>query len=164
FMNVNGREPEGIIDPGDYEKLRTELIRKIEGITGPDGENICSRAYRPEDLYREVNGVPPDLIVYFGGLGWRSVGSVGTGCIYTFDNDTGSDEANHDWNGIFIMNEIGCVTGNLKQGYMDSISIYDIAPTILDLYGMKFPAETNGKSLTSSRDEGLVGRLKSIWN
>lgn len=164
FMNVKGREPEGIIDPGDYEKLRTGLIRKIEGIAGPDGENICSRAYRPEDLYREVNGVPPDLVVYFGGLGWRSVGSVGTGCIHTFDNDTGSDEANHDWNGIFIMNELGCETGNLKQGYMDNISIYDIAPTILDLYGMKSPAETNGKSLTSSRDEGLFDRLKSIWN
>jgi predicted AlkP superfamily phosphohydrolase/phosphomutase len=164
FMNVKGREPEGIVDPGNYEKVRSELIRKIEAIAAPDGENIGSRAYRPEDLFREVNGVPPDLIVYFGDLGWRSVGSVGTGNVHTFENDTGSDEANHNWNGIFMINETGCRAGNLKQGYMDSISIYDIAPTILNLYGMKFPGETNGRSLTSAREEGLFGRLKRMWN
>jgi predicted AlkP superfamily phosphohydrolase/phosphomutase len=164
FLNVKGREPEGIIDPGDYEKIRSELIRKIEGIPGPDGASIGSRAHRPEDLYRDVNGVPPDLIVYFGDLGWRSVGSVGTGKIHTFENDTGSDEANHDWRGIFIINENGCRAGKLKQGFTEGIGIYDIAPTILDLFGMKFAGETNGKSLTGLSDEGILGRLKRIWN
>ena len=102
--------------------------------------------------------------VYFGALGWRSVGSVGLGKIHTFENDTGSDEANHDWNGIFILNENGCKAGNLTQGYTDGIKIYDIAPTVLDLFGMKLEGETIGKSLTNSRSEGLFGRLKKIWN
>ena len=38
---------------------------------------------------------PPDLFVYFGDLRWRSVGTVGTGQIHTFENDTGPDDANH---------------------------------------------------------------------
>ena len=50
-----------------------------------------------------VNGVAPDLIVYFGDLDWRSVGAVGLGSIHTFENDTGPDEANHDWHGIFML-------------------------------------------------------------
>ena len=29
FMNVKGREPEGIVAPEDYEKVRSELIEKI---------------------------------------------------------------------------------------------------------------------------------------
>jgi len=163
FMNVKGREPEGVIEPGDYEEIRSELIRKIEAIPGPDGENIGTRAYRPGDIYRETNGVPPDLIVYFGALGWRSVGSVGLGNIHTFENDTGSDDANHDWNGIFILDENGCRAGNLEQGYRDGIEIYDIAPTILDLFGMKLEGETAGESLTSTGTDGLIGRIKRIW-
>lgn len=162
FMNVRGREPEGILEPGDYEKVRSELIRKIEAIPGPDGEDIGTKAHRPEDIYREANGVPPDLIVYFGALGWRSVGSVGRGSIHTFENDTGSDEANHDWNGVFILNENGCRAGNLEPGYRNGIRIYDIAPTILDLFGTKPEGESTGKSLTSAGNGGLFGRLKRI--
>ncbi|MGH7892913.1 MAG: hypothetical protein ACREN0_11640, partial [Thermodesulfobacteriota bacterium] len=106
---------------------------------------------------------PPDLIVYFGALGWRSVGSVGQGNIHTFENDTGSDDANHDWNGIFILDENGCRAGNLEQGYREGIEIYDIAPTILDLFGMKLEGETAGESLTSTGTDGLIGRIKRIW-
>src|SRR5439155_5238306 len=103
FMNVRGREPSGTIDPVDYERVRSDLIAGIESIADPSGKPIGSRAYRPEDLYRRVNGVAPDLIVYFGDLDCRSVGAVGMGTIHTFENDTGPDEANHDCHGIFIL-------------------------------------------------------------
>jgi len=164
FLNVKGREPEGIVDPEDYENVRTELIGKIEAIEGPDGSNLGSTAHRPEDLYREVNGVPPDLIAYFGDLGWRSVGSVGHGSIHTFENDTGSDEANHDWNGVFILNEYGCKLGNLEPGLKEGLTIYDIAPTVLDFFGMNLSGEINGKSMTKCNNKGLLNRLKKLWS
>ncbi|MER3445438.1 MAG: phosphodiesterase [Candidatus Dadabacteria bacterium] len=145
FMNVKGREPQGIIDPKDYERVRSELIDKIEAVEDHEGKNIGSRAYRPEDLYREVKGVAPDLIVYFGNLNWRSVGSVGLRSIYTFENDTGPDEANHDWQGIFILNEMGCRAG-IEGGYREGYRIYDIGPTVLTLFGMKL------------KDNNLVGK------
>ena len=116
FLNVRGREPQGTVAPEDYERVREDLIERIAAITDPQGRNLGSRAYRPQALYRTVNGVPPDLIVYFGDLHWRSVGSVGLGSMYTFDNDTGPDEANHDWHGIFILNEVGCRRATSSQG------------------------------------------------
>ena len=58
---------------------------------------------KPQDVYPEVRGVAPDLIVYFGDLEWRSVGAVGNPSIYTYENDTGPDGANHDRDGIFIV-------------------------------------------------------------
>src|SRR5260370_27323540 len=61
--------------------------------------------YKPQEIYRECNGVPPDLVVYFGDLFWRSVGTVGHGSIYTFDNDTGPDDCNHAQFGIVIKHE-----------------------------------------------------------
>lgn len=133
FMNVRGREPLGTIDPHDYEHLRSELIAEIEGIEDPSGRNIGTRAYRPEDLYREVRNVAPDLTCYFGDLDWRSIGSVGHKTVHTFDNDTGPDDANHDWNGVFIMHVPG--RSGKPHGDLGTVSIYDIAPTVLNLFG-----------------------------
>ena len=103
FLNVEGREPQGVIPQEDYEATRQEIIAALEGICDPDGNNIGTIALKPQDAYREIKNIPPDLIVYFGGLRWRSVGSVGSKQVYTFENDTGPDDANHAQHGIGIM-------------------------------------------------------------
>jgi predicted AlkP superfamily phosphohydrolase/phosphomutase len=139
FLNVKGREPQGVIDPADYESVRTELIEKIAAIQDPHGNPLGSRAYRPQDLYREVRGIAPDLIVYFGDLYWRSVGSIGSKGIYTFDNDTGPDEANHDWHGIFVLNEEGCRRAGLSQGQTQGLRLYDIAPMVQGFFDGELP-------------------------
>ena len=41
------------------------------------GTPIGTRVHRPEDLWRERHGIPPDLVVYFGDLAWRSNGTLG---------------------------------------------------------------------------------------
>ena len=46
--------------------------------------------------------MPPDLIVIFGDLYWRAVGSIGLNTLHTFENDTGPDDANHAQYGIFV--------------------------------------------------------------
>ena len=142
--------------------MRQELIDKIAAITDPQGRNLGSRAYRPQDLYRTVNGVPPDLIVYFGDLHWRSVGSVGLGSIYTFDNDTGPDEANHDWHGIFILNEVGCRQGRVEPGWKEGLRLYDVGPTVLNLFGLPPDPQAVGRSLTAYQS-GLGARVKQWW-
>ncbi len=145
FMNVKGREPSGVVDPRDYEKVRSDLIAGIEAITDPNGRNIGSKAYRPEDIYRRVSGVAPDLIVYFGDLDWRSVGAVGMGGIHTFENDTGPDEANHDWHGIFVLSTAGAAAP--LRGALPDVSIYDVAPTLLRLLGQPVPEGLAGKPI-----------------
>jgi predicted AlkP superfamily phosphohydrolase/phosphomutase len=136
FLNVEGREPEGIIPAADYEKVRDELIAKIEAMVDHEGKPMGNKAHKPEDIYGVQNGVAPDLIVIFGELRWRSVGSLGHGSMYTFENDTGPDEANHAEKGIFIMNNApGQATGE-----KDGLHLWDVHSTILDLFGME-PAQ-----------------------
>jgi predicted AlkP superfamily phosphohydrolase/phosphomutase len=136
FLNVEGREPEGIIPRSEYESVRDELIRKIEALVDHEGNPMGNRALKPEDIYTTQNGVAPDLIVIFGGLRWRSVGSLGHGSIYTFENDTGPDEANHAEQGIFIMNNAPGVEAGEKTG----MHLWDVHCTILDLFGLE-PAQ-----------------------
>jgi predicted AlkP superfamily phosphohydrolase/phosphomutase len=142
FMNVKGREPEGVIDPADYEPLRDELIAKLEALGDEDGNSIGTRVFRPTDLYREVNGVAPDLICYFGNLAWRSIGSVGDGRVQVRENDTGPDDANHAKYGIAVM-----VGPGMPDSLPDDAHLFDIAPTLLTALGMDVPADMQGRPL-----------------
>jgi len=143
FLNVEGREPQGVIPPEEYEATREELIAKLEALADPQGRNIGTRVFRPEEIYREVNNIPPDLIVYFGNLAWRSVGSVGLGAIHTFENDIGPDDANHAQNGLFILT----VPGRAGRGRVKARSWRAVAPTMLELLGLKVPAEMDQERL-----------------
>ncbi len=144
-LNVSGREPEGIVDPSEVEALTAELIERLEAITGPDGRSIGTRAFRPEELWRERNGIPPDLIVYFGDLAWRSAGSIGHEEYWTFENDTGPDDANHDRDGIGIITAPG-----VPAGRRDDLQIYDITPTILSLAGLPADPQLRGRALVDA--------------
>jgi predicted AlkP superfamily phosphohydrolase/phosphomutase len=141
-LNVEGREPEGVVASRDYERLRDELAERLEQLPGPDGRPIGTRAYRPEELWRAQRGIPPDLVVYFGDLGWRSNGSVGHGRHWTFDNDTGPDDANHDRDGICVI-----AGPDVPVEHREDLTLYDIAPTILGLAGLAPDAGMRGRRL-----------------
>jgi len=143
FLNVQGREPQGVIPAGQYEAFRDEVKAGLEALTDENGRNINTRCFKPEEIYREVNNIPPDLVVYLGDLDWRSAGSVGVGSIYLYENDTGPDDANHAEDGIFIWRP----PAGLQAKRQDTYSIYDIAPTILRFLGLEVPPEMIGESL-----------------
>ena len=148
FLNVAGREANGTIAPEDYEKVREELIAGLKAIPDENGQEIGTQVFRPEELYKEVRGVAPDLIVYFGDLYWRSVGTVGDGRIHTFENDTGPDGANHAENGIFLFRPPrGGISGGRR---IEGLRITDIAPTILQLFRLPVPLDMEGTALISS--------------
>jgi predicted AlkP superfamily phosphohydrolase/phosphomutase len=142
FLNVRGREPEGTIEPADYERVRDELAAQLEAIPDDRGRPLGTRVYKPEEVYDEVNGVAPDLIVYFGDLRWRAVGTVGGGeGVHTFENDTGPDDANHAQDGIVVMAGPG-----VEPGPLEGMHLLDVAPTLLELLGIDVPASMRGTS------------------
>ncbi len=144
FLNVEGREPQGIVKPEEVEALRSELKAKFEAIVDPDGVNIGTTVYRPEEVYHEVNGVAPDLIVYFGDLFWRSVGTVGYDSIYTFENDTGPDDCNHAQFGIVIKHDPDADEGPGGRE-LSGLQLMDMAPTILRQLDVPVPEDMQGK-------------------
>ena len=144
FLNVEGREPQGIIPRKDYDAVRDELKEKLEALGDEQGTPIGTRVLKPEEVYPETNGVPPDLIAYLGNLNWRSVGSIGLNTIHTFENDTGPDDANHAEKGIFILCDPGTPADNAHT-FRSGLSLYDVAPTVLSILGIPIPPDMEGK-------------------
>ncbi|NLE59680.1 MAG: phosphodiesterase [Planctomycetes bacterium] len=143
FLNVQGREPQGIIPRDKYENVRDELIHKLQALRDHNDQVMGTQAYKPQNVYKKVNGVPPDLVVIFGNLSWRSVGRVGNDSLYTFENDTGPDDANHAQEGMYILS-YPTLRG---RGRCDDATLYDVAPTCLKMLGYPVPPDMIGKPL-----------------
>ncbi len=180
FLNVEGREPQGIVPQDGVEALKTELAAKLEALGDEAGRSIGTRVFRPERIYAERRNVAPDLIVYFGDLYWRSVGSLGHGTVWTHENDIGPDDANHAQHGIFLMADVHDLPLAASarfaplQPRRESLSLYDIAPTILQAMGIPIPEGMGRAAIaparpaatesvyTAEEEEELARRLEDL--
>jgi predicted AlkP superfamily phosphohydrolase/phosphomutase len=146
FFNVKGREPSGTIEPSDYERFRDEIKAMLEATTGPDGKPLGTTVFKPEEIYRFVRNIAPDLIVHFGGLYWRSIGGVGYDGLHAQEDDTGPDDCNHAQFGAFIL----AAPGLPLQGELQGVHLLNVAPTLLELGGYDVPESMQGTSLLGS--------------
>lgn len=140
FFNVAGRDPEGVIDPDRLDAEIDAMVAELEALE-LDGIELDVKAHRPRDLYREVRGLAPELIVIFNDLDYRAISQVG-GPLFQEKDDRRPDGANHDWDGIFI------AAGMDARGPLEDLSIHDVGPTILGWMGVEVP-------------EGWLGRDRS---
>lgn len=138
FLNVKGREPQGIVEPEQCAPLLAEISTKLEALGDENGNPISTRCFQPQHLYDQVNGIPPDLLIYFGDLAWRSIGTVGWNRIHNLENDTGPDDANHAQHGIFIYRD---PLRNLDGLPLSNLHLMQVAPTVLKLLGVDVPAD-----------------------
>ena len=143
FVNVEGRESEGIVPRGDYERVRDDLIARIEGIRDMDGRPMDNYVFKPEQVYNVTNGDSPDLMVFLDDLYWRAAGTVGHPDKYLRVNDTGPDDAVHDWDGIIIYRDPKRTVGRPLEG----AKLIDVAPTVLKLLGASVPSNIDGRPI-----------------
>jgi len=147
FLNVKGREPRGTIDPADCAAFRDDLKARFEALSNDRGGPMGTLVFKPEEIYRHVRNVAPDLIVHFGALAWRSIGGVGYPALHIQENDTGPDDCNHSQHGSFIL----AAPNNPLRGAVEGAHIMQIAPTLLELGGYDVPSSMQGTSLVTGR-------------
>jgi predicted AlkP superfamily phosphohydrolase/phosphomutase len=143
FLNVKGREPSGTIPPEQYEDVLADLTQRLEALEDDRGRPMGTRVFRPQEVYKKVNRVAPDLIVHFGDLYWRSIGGVGYSSLHVQENDTGPDDCNHAQFGVFVLSAPGLPA----RGEVEGMHLLDVSPTLLDLAGYPVPEAMQGKTL-----------------
>ena len=131
----------------EYNSFQDDMKKRFEALQDDKGRPLNSLVFKPKEIYKSVRNVPPDLIVHFGGLYWRSIGSVGYGHIHVQENDTGPDACNHAQFGMFLLSAPNCSL----RGEFQGAKLLDIAPTLLDLAGYDVPSAMQGRSIAGNR-------------
>ncbi len=144
FMNVAGREPQGIIPPDRYEAERDELSAALKSIPDDKGRAMNTVVHKPQELYSgPYVDDAPDLLVYFDDLYWRAGQDLGNETIYSFETEIGPDDAVHDYDGIYL----STAPGRAEAGRREGLHLMDVAPTVLELLEVPIPGEMEGKKI-----------------
>lgn len=144
FMNVEGREPLGKVPKADYEKIRDDLIERIEAITDDEGRRLDSKVYRPQEIYSgSYVDAAPDLMIYLDDLNWRLGQDIGNASLYSSDTEIGPDDSVHDYHGIIAAR----LPGEPQLSLDGSAHLMDVAPTVLAILGEPIPEEMEGRNL-----------------
>ena len=145
-LNRAGREPEGRLSADEARRVAEEIAEGLAEIAGPEGAPLGAEVRRPEELWSEAHGVPPDLVAYLGDLGWRALGGLGPGPLLRDRNDGGFDAANHDRHGLFVLRE----AGGLPAPPARELDLLDVAPTLLERLGLPQVPALQGAALASA--------------
>jgi len=152
YINLQGRQPKGIVSPKDYESLCEQVRQILLNLTDPaTGKPPVREVYRYEDLYHgPYRDRDADLFIRWDDdLRYDSICYMSEGRLITVTNPkpkgvrkwlTGSNHSD----GIFI----AYGEGIKRKSHMTGAHIYDIVPTILYLQNLPVPSDMDGKVLT----------------
>jgi predicted AlkP superfamily phosphohydrolase/phosphomutase len=144
YLNIKGREKQGIVDPSEVEALKAELQKGLNGLVDPASGTVgITGVFIADNVYRgPYTENSPDLIVGYGAgyrASWDSVMGKVTSQIF--------EDNMKAWSGDH------CIDPRLVPGVLfsshkfieDKPAIVDVAPTILKLFGIGLPAHFDGK-------------------
>jgi len=147
FLNLRGRERQGIVAPGaEASALKAEIIAKLNGL--PDGERSeigIREVFDTATLYEGpyVDNAPELLIGY--NAGYRTSWDCATGVVAgpVFEDNARPWSGDHGIDprlvpGVFFCN---------RAIDSDQPSLIDIAPTALRLFGIEPPGYMDGRPL-----------------
>jgi predicted AlkP superfamily phosphohydrolase/phosphomutase len=155
YLNVKGRDPQGIVEFGpQYEELRTLVCRRIVDFIDPDrGERLFARAFRREELYSGAH-VPeaPDIVVLCT-KGEYNIPLTRLFLSRKVAEPICDATASHRMNGLIAMIGPDVVRHDCA---IAGAQITDVAPTILYLLGEEIPSDMDGKVLRGCLTESFV--------
>lgn len=173
YLNVRGREPEGCVEPSDYEATRSAVIAAMRALPDPETQKpIFDFVYRREEIYHgDALDEAPDIVGLIDGpyhiaaVDWRGasgkqknvVEKVGSELLFVSDTS-----GQHRMDGILVMNGNGIssnhrITQSLSGAPSREPNLIDLAPTILQLFEEKIPDDMDGRVVSGLlADERMI--------
>lgn len=160
YINLKGRQPQGVVEPSEYAALREEIRDRLLRAKCRDRDGrempIFQDVFVTEELYgcnrRDYPWMPDLLLAPVDGLA-------------VVKKIRGSDpvrwvplsrlEGTHRIDGIFIANGPGIAAGRKIRARIE-----DIAPSVLAGLGERVPKDMDGKVLTGMFDEPIEIRYE----
>lgn len=146
YLNKIGREYYGILDESEAQGVKQKIRKELKEFRNPDTQElIVNNIYDAQEIY---NGPylkdAPDLFVGFN-AGYRASWQTALGG----QSSVVIEENKRKWSGDHLIDPIlvpGVIFINKKVD-LKNPSIMDLAPTILDLFGIDKPNKMQGRVL-----------------
>jgi predicted AlkP superfamily phosphohydrolase/phosphomutase len=150
YLNLRGREREGIVDSIQADALLREIRQKLQDVRDPkDGSQVITRIDLASEAYQGpyAHTGPDAIIGYNRGYrsGWKTI-------LGAFPPEVLEDNTNA-WSGDHCMDVTkvpGVLLSNRKIAD-ETPALIDIAPTILSEFGIAKTKEMMGQSVFQSR-------------
>jgi predicted AlkP superfamily phosphohydrolase/phosphomutase len=146
YLNVRGREKNGIVDPDEREALARKIAGELKTWTDPEtGEDVVTQPLVREDIYHGPHvTAAPDIIVGYA-RGYRASWATSTGKIPA----TLIEDNDKEWSGDHCMDARavpGVLLSNqsLNEGDAD---LRDMPVSILNHFGIKAPSQMGGRAV-----------------
>jgi len=152
FLNVKGREPQGIVEIGeDYDQTLKTIIDRLPSLKDPKtGTSLFSHAKTKAELFAgEHLENAPDIAVFMADETYVGLGTADFPANAVAETAIGNT-GDHRFNGVLMMAGRGVQKTSLEQA-----QLIDIAPTVLHLLGVPVPKDMDGQVLTTALDESL---------
>jgi len=156
YVNVAGREPNGIVAEAEYESVRDEIIERFSALTDPDdGLPVVDHIYKREEVVTGAQAVDaPDLFPVCRAYSYElSDGLYSPGIL---DDYRDLPRGFHHMDGVFGIAGPGVIGRDSLAA-----SIYDVMPTALYLAGLKVP-RVDGRVLTEMLPAALIGSRPAV--
>lgn len=138
YINDKRRFADGKVEVSDYEDIRNQIIGELKGLVDTKtGKRVVSEIWNKEEVYSGAQlDIGPD-IVFISNEYLADISLSGKLFAYQKDN-------RHALDGIFLAYGPDIKDAAEVQG----AGIYDIAPTILHMFGLPVPDDMDGRVLT----------------
>jgi predicted AlkP superfamily phosphohydrolase/phosphomutase len=146
YVNMEGRDKHGCVRPEDSQKLKAEIATKLALVRDPaNNASVITSAYDSRDIYSgPFVELAPDLVVGYQ-RGYRSSDETVLGKL---PSELVGDRTNL-WSADHCMdphNVPGMLLSN-KDWKHPKPGLWDMAPTILNCFGLATPEEMDGTSI-----------------
>ncbi len=135
-INLEGREPDGVVAPDDYEAVRDDLIDILSDLTTPDGKSAFDVVAPREEFYDgPYADRAPDVITIPRGMD-NSLSTALYGQRFL-----PVDKHDHKRTGVFLGTGPAFEAGS----DVESLSLDDVAPITMALLGLPVPERMTGQ-------------------
>ena len=144
YINLKGREPNGTVEPHEYEATRERVIEKLTKLIDPaTGEKWVDRVFRREDVYDGPRvGDAPDIAFLPRDMRYLPLGNADF-TSNKFIADAFGISGSHRMHGVLIASG-----PQVKpECRVEGARIVDVAPTILYTLGEPIPSDMDGRLL-----------------
>jgi predicted AlkP superfamily phosphohydrolase/phosphomutase len=143
FVNLQGREPDGIVPPEEYESVRERIVEDVKKLQDPRATKpIVETVYTREELYEGgYVDFAPD-VGFLMSNGYKALGTLAFTSNKVVEPVFGNS-GDHRMDGILVLAGAG-----IRKGHqLEQASILDMAPSILHLMGLPVELSMDGKVL-----------------